>query len=132
MTPKSKLTNPRVIKLLFLPARTSTLLFPPPLLDLNPSIEADEVIVFVVETGVGEAVDVGLGVGFGLFVGLGVAVGEPDGVSVSVGVGETVSVAGGASLLVLWLANQYAPTPTSMIKMIRKGTRILFVPDGAF
>ncbi len=64
----SKLTNPRVTRLVFLPARISSALFPPLLLERNPSSSANDVIILVLILGVGDKV--ALGVTDGFFVGL--------------------------------------------------------------
>jgi len=92
----SKLTNPRVIRLLFRPARISIVVLPPPLLDWKPSKldAAERVIVKMVGVGLGVGVAVGFGVGVdvGFFVGVGLLSASSFGVGVevadSVGVGE--------------------------------------------
>jgi hypothetical protein len=88
MSLKSKLTKPRVMRLMFLPARISTPVLPPPLLDRNPSRAALEVIVLVWGVGVGVVVGEGVEVGDGVGDGEGDGVGEEVGVDVGVGDGD--------------------------------------------
>ena len=86
---RSKLTNPRVIKLIFLPALTSMVALPPALLERNPSKEeVDLRVCSSVGTGVGVGVGFRVGVGVGFLVGIGVGLGEGS----AVGVGSMVGV----------------------------------------
>src|SRR3989344_2164532 len=80
----SKLTNPRVMRFTFLPARISIVVFPPPLLDWKPSrvADADSVIDWIF--GVGVTVGLGVGVAVGFLVGVGLLSGSLLGVGVEV------------------------------------------------
>lgn len=67
-----------MFKYVFLPARISAALFPPLLLDLNPSRLVEEPRVVDISVGVGVAVGDGVGdfVAIGVFVGVPLPVGE--------------------------------------------------------
>jgi len=116
-----KLTNPRVTRFTFRPTLTSKLVFPPPLLERNPSIEALEskVLVVGVGVGVGVGVDVGVGVnapvGFGVTVGVRIIVGMISDSAVASSAGTSVRTADSPTCgaEVFFKPSQKEPPPTA-------------------
>lgn len=75
---------------------------------------------------------VGVGVGVGVFVAFGVAVGEPVGLGSTVASGDIKGVGEGAGVCRdFWLPIKKAPAPIRRRRIIKSGSRSLFIPESS-
>lgn len=77
-------------------------------------------------------VAVGVGVGVGVFVAFGVAVGDPVGLGSTLASGDIKGVGEGAGVWrAFWLPIKKAPAPITRRRIIKRGSRSLFIPESS-